>query len=173
MGLRRVRLCPAPGHPSRAVLLAGPVAYACVIGAGGRRAGKREGDGATPRGCFALLSGFYRADRGPRPRSLLPLHRLDPADGWCDDPADSRYNRAVRLPVRTGHEHLWRADRLYDLGLVVDYNVRHTRKARGSAIFVHVMAPEGTPTAGCVALRPGDLRRLLPRLARGCRLLVP
>ena len=67
---------------------------------------------------------------------------------------------------------MWREDRLYDLGLVVDYNQRRPLKGRGSAIFVHVMAPGGTPTAGCIALQPGDLGRLLPRLSRRCRILI-
>ncbi len=154
-------------------MLAGASAFPCALGAGGRRAAKREGDGATPRGAFALLSAFYRADRGPRPRCPLPLRRSTAADGWCDDAASASYNRPVRLPVAFGHERMWRDDRLYDLGLVVDYNLRGTRRGRGSAIFLHVASPDDAPTAGCVALRPADLRRLLPRLRPGCRLLVP
>lgn len=172
-GVATLRVCPTPGRPSRATLRAGSTAFPCAIGSGGRRANKREGDGATPRGAFPLLSAFYRPDRGPRPRCPLPLHRSRPADGWCDDAGSRRYNRPVRLPFGAGHERMWRDDGLYDLGLVVDYNLSRTRKGRGSAIFVHAMAPDGGPTAGCVALRPADLRRLLPRLARGCRLLVP
>ncbi len=168
-----LRVCPAPGRPNRATLRVGTALYPCAIGAGGRRAAKREGDGATPRGLFALTAAFYRADRGPRPRCPLPLRGSTPADGWCDDPADPRYNRPVRLPVKAGHERMWRDDRLYDLGVVLDYNLSPARPRRGSAIFLHVMAPDGGPTAGCVALRPGDLRRLLPRLASRCRLLVP
>ncbi len=55
---------------------------------------------------------------------------------------------------------------------MIDYNQSRPRKGRGSAIFVHVMAPDRTATAGCVALRPGDLRRLLPRLARRCTVRI-
>lgn len=172
-GIAKLRVCPAPGRRSRGTLLAGAVALPCAIGAGGRRADKREGDGATPRGTFPLLSAFYRPDRGPRPRCCLPLRRSEPADGWCDDAGHPNYNRPVRLPFGAGHERMWRDDRLYDLGLVLDHNVSRTRRGRGSAIFLHVMTPEGSPTAGCVALRPADLRRLLPRLAPRCWILVP
>ena len=35
---------------------------------------------------------------------------------------------------------------------------------RGSAVFVHLARPNRGPTAGCVALGGGELRRLLARL---------
>ncbi len=171
-GLGHLRVCPKPGHRGEAVLLAGALSLPCVIGPAGMTARKREGDGATPRGSFRLVSCFYRADRGPRPSTRLSLRATRHDDGWCDDPSDRRYNRPVRLPFAPSHESMWRPDRLYDLGIVVDYNQSRPRKHLGSAIFIHVMAPDATPTAGCVALRPGDLRRLLPRLARGCRIRI-
>lgn len=162
----------SPGARSVGRLRAGAITLPCVLGSGGLSRRKREGDGATPIGCFALKGGFFRPDRGPRPPSRLALRPSRTDDGWCDDPASGRYNRAVRLPFSSGHERLWRDDRLYDCGLVLDYNLGRPRKGRGSAIFLHVMAEAGTPTAGCVALRPGDLRRLLPRLSRHCRVVI-
>lgn len=171
-GLTLVTVRKRLGGPAAARLFAGAQSVPCVLGPGGMRRRKREGDGATPIGCFPLLGGFFRADRGPRPALRLPNRATRPDDGWCDDAGDSRYNRPVRLPVRAGHERMWRADRLYDLGLVIDYNASRPLKGRGSAIFLHVMHPEGRPTAGCVALRPADLRRLLPRLGRRCRILI-
>ena len=42
----------------------------------------------------------------------------------------------------------------------------------GSAVFLHVAPADGGPTAGCVALRPRDMARLLPRLARDARIIV-
>ena len=94
------------------------------------------------------------------------MRPLRPSDGWCDDPISAVYNQRVTLPCRAGHEKLWRADHLYDLVIVVDYNVRPRRKNRGSAIFLHCARPDFAPTEGCIALRPDDLRRLLPRLAK-------
>ena len=82
------------------------------------------------------------------------------------------YNRQVSLPCRGSHENLWRPDRLYDLVIVLDYNIHPRRKSRGSAIFLHCAPPGFAPTEGCVALRPGDLRRLLPRLAKKVRLTI-
>ncbi|UDL96654.1 L,D-transpeptidase family protein [Lichenihabitans sp. PAMC28606] len=143
-----------------------------MLGPSGMTRQKREGDGGTPIGVFAMLGGFFRSDRASRLQTAQSMQALRVTDGWCDDTTSSRYNRAVQLPVAGRHERMWREDRLYDLGVVIDYNLNPTRKGRGSAIFMHVMSPGGTPTAGCVALRPDDLRRLLPRLAPGCRLEI-
>lgn len=126
---------------------------------------KREGDRATPAGGFRLLYGFYRADRLARNATLLPMRPIRPRDGWCDDPKSALYNRRVALPFRESHEKLWRQDRLYDLVIVLDYNISPRRKGSGSAIFLHCARPDLAPTEGCIALRLDDLRRLLPRLS--------
>ena len=48
----------------------------CALGRGGLRTDKREGDGATPIGSFALRRIFYRADRLPPPATGLPVQPL-------------------------------------------------------------------------------------------------
>ena len=45
-----IRVRARPGSPTRGILLAGPLALPVVLGRGGIRANKFEGDGATPRG---------------------------------------------------------------------------------------------------------------------------
>ncbi|NLH81671.1 MAG: L,D-transpeptidase family protein, partial [Phyllobacteriaceae bacterium] len=133
---------------------------------------KREGDGATPVGRLELLSGRRRADRGSAVAAPVPLRPIRADDGWCDDVADGRYNRPVRLPCRASHEDLRREDGLYDLVFVLDWNVRRRSIGRGSAIFLHCARDDFAPTAGCIALRLADLRRLLPRLGRRTVLIV-
>jgi L,D-peptidoglycan transpeptidase YkuD (ErfK/YbiS/YcfS/YnhG family) len=145
---------------------AGPVVVRCAIGRGGIRQDKREGDRSTPGGAFRLLAGFFRQDRVLRKAWISPLRPVRPSDGWCDDPESALYNRRVVLPCRASHEKLWRADRLYDLVIILDYNIHPRRKNRGSAIFLHCARPDFAPTGGCIALRLDDLRRMLPRLAR-------
>ncbi len=133
---------------------------------------KREGDKATPVGSFRLLRGFYRPDRASRPRCRVPLEPLHADVGWCDDPASPLYNRLAALPLKAGHERMWRGDELYDVVFVLDYNMYPRRVGRGSAIFLHCARPNLAPTLGCVALRPADMRRLLPRLARRVTLII-
>jgi len=128
---------------------------------------KREGDGATPRGRYRLVEVLYRADRERRPATRLPLRAIRAGDGWCDDPADGRYNRPVALPCRAGHERMWRDDPLYDLVVVLSHNRRPRVRGRGSAVFLHVAGPGLAATQGCVALPKPALRRLLAACGPG------
>lgn len=144
----------------------------CALGRGGVRADKREGDGATPVGCFPLREALYRADRIAAPATALPLRSIAATDGWCDDPADPAYNRPVTLPHPARHERLWREDGLYDLVVVLGYNDDPPRPGAGSAIFLHAARPGLLPTEGCVALPLSDLVALVARCAPGDRLCV-
>ncbi|HUI22403.1 MAG TPA: L,D-transpeptidase family protein [Methylocella sp.] len=151
---------------------AGPITLTCALGRAGIKHTKFEGDQATPAGRFRFLASFFRSDRIPRKAWPLPMRALVPSDGWCDDPQQAAYNRRVALPRQESHEKLWRFDNLYDLIIVLDYNIHPRCKNRGSAIFLHCARPDLAPTEGCVALRPDDLRRLLPRLAKNVVLTI-
>ncbi|ALA17293.1 MULTISPECIES: L,D-transpeptidase [unclassified Chelatococcus] len=170
--LRTVRVLPRPLEASRGLLVAGHVVLPCALGKGGVTRVKREGDGATPLGRFALGVLYLRPDKGARPRSGLPARRTRPDDGWCDAPGDRRYNRPVRLPYPASHERMWREDDVYDRVLDIRYNREPIRPGRGSAIFMHLARPGFAPTAGCVALRRADLNRLLPRLGPKTLLVI-
>lgn len=172
-GLQRLligRIAAARPHEGR--LIAGTLVLRCALGRSGVTRFKREGDGATPAGALALASAWARRGRLPIARLRLPLRFVREDDLWCDDPSSQLYNRPLRAPSRLRHEELWRADRLYDIVGVLDYNIRPRVLGRGSAIFFHIATDDFSPTAGCVALRPRDMARLLPRLARGVRLVV-
>ncbi len=161
--LLRVRRRPGAA-PHLGLLTVAGITLPCALGRSGLTRFKREGDGATPVGRFALLYGHRRADRALPPGGPVPLSPIRADDGWCDDVADGRYNRPVRLPFRGSHEVMRRDDHLYDVVIVLDANVRRRVIGRGSAIFFHLARDGFEPTAGCVALRPEDMRRLLPRL---------
>lgn len=133
---------------------------------------KREGDGATPSGTFALRRVLYRADRLGRPDTGLPVQALSPEDGWSDDPADPLYNRPVTRPHPFSHETLWREDGLYDVVVVIGHNDDPVEPGRGSAVFVHVATADYAPTAGCVALAMGDLLALLRDCRPGDRIAI-
>ncbi len=141
----------------------GVLRFACALGRSGITAMKREGDGATPRGRLPVRFVLYRPDAA-RPRSTFRLGRIRRDDGWCDSPRDRNYNRPVRLPYRASAEHLWRADGLYEVVVVLGYNDVPRVRNRGSAIFMHVARGNFEPTEGCIALRARDLRRLLASL---------
>lgn len=146
--------------------------YPCLLGHGGISANKREGDGATPSGCFPLRRVLYRPDRLAPPRTRLPLAPLTPRDGWCDDPADPLYNQQIRQPFNGRFEILWREDRIYDVIVVLGYNDAPPLPGRGSAIFLHLSAPDRRPTEGCVALEPKHLLEILKGCDPRARLFV-
>ena len=61
---------------------------------------------------------------------------------------------------------MWREDGLYDLVVILGHNDAPVIPGHGSAIFLHVMSPEGLPTAGCVALTRDHLLSVLAAVDR-------
>jgi L,D-peptidoglycan transpeptidase YkuD (ErfK/YbiS/YcfS/YnhG family) len=168
----QVRVHARPGAPTQGILVAGSLQVRVALGRAGVRAAKREGDGATPRGCFRPLRLWWRFDRAPCPQTLLPVRRIGPTDGWCEDAEDRRYNRPIRIAEGSSADRLWRQDHLYDLVVEIDHNTRPRVARRGSAVFIHVARPGLAPTAGCVALRKKDLRQLIRRVDRNTRIFI-
>ncbi len=160
------------GSPTRGWLTAGAWVLPVALGRGSIKANKREGDRATPYGIFHPVRLWWRPDRLPRPSTQLPVRRIGPSDGWCEDPKDRRYNRPVQVVPGSKADRLARADALYDLIVEIDHNTRPRIAGRGSAVFIHVARPGFTPTAGCIALTAPALRRLLARLSRRTRIVV-
>ncbi len=172
MPLLRVLIVTRPGERSRGWLLAGQMRFPVALGRAGIKANKFEGDGATPRGVFHPVRVWWRADRVARPRTLLPARRIHPADAWCEDPEDRRYNRPFRRTEGEPGDRLWRADHLYDLIVELDHNTRPRVAGRGSAVFIHLARPKFGPTAGCVGLRPRALQSLLRGLSKRTRIVI-
>ena len=144
--------------------------YPSTIGRSGITDRKREGDGATPRGVHRIVGMLYRPDRMARPADwALPIR---PGDLWSDAPGEPDYNMMVRAPYGGSHERLRRADPLYDLVILTDWNWPYPVKGRGSAIFLHQWRRPGYPTEGCVALRRDHLREIARRIRFATRLIV-
>jgi L,D-peptidoglycan transpeptidase YkuD (ErfK/YbiS/YcfS/YnhG family) len=144
--------------------------YPCSIGAGGLSAFKQEGDGATPTGVHRIVGLMYRPDRMARPTSwAVPI---SPRDLWSDDPGRDDYNQLVSKPYSGSHESLRRADPLYDLILITDWNWPYAVPHRGSCIFMHQWRRPHYPTAGCIAFRRDHLRRIVQGISYGSRLIV-
>ncbi|WP_281980892.1 L,D-transpeptidase family protein [Thalassorhabdomicrobium marinisediminis] len=140
------------------------------VGKGGITDHKVEGDGATPRGTHRIVGMFYRPDRITPPAPwAMPI---GPRDLWSDASGQADYNHHVRAPYPYSHEKLRRADPLYDLVLVTDWNWPDAEAGKGSAIFIHRWRKPGHPTEGCIGLRPADLRWIAERVTPASRLIV-
>jgi L,D-peptidoglycan transpeptidase YkuD (ErfK/YbiS/YcfS/YnhG family) len=67
---------------------------------------------------------------------------------------------------------MWREDELYDALVVIGYNIEPVIPGAGSAIFLHVAAPDFAPTAGCIAVEKEILLGLLPLLGPGSKITI-
>ena len=73
--------------------------------------------------------------------------------GWCDDPKSKDYNKLVNLPFNYSYEKLYKKENVYDILLVLNYNMAPTKKNKGSAIFIHVAKKNYKKTEGCIGLK--------------------
>ena len=123
---------------------------------------KKEGDGRTPSGIYDLKKAFgYFVDV----TTGLDYEIVHADDIWVDDAASPDYNRWVKAPTQAASfEQLKRADHLYELAAVIEYNTKPVTPGAGSAIFMHIWRRYDHPTAGCVALSERHLRRILKYL---------
>ena len=129
---------------------------------------KREGDGRSPAGVFALGTAFGYAGQAS---TGLPYAQMQ-SDSWCMDVPDSPlYNRIVEArevgqaavagstePMRLDLHR--QGDPRYRLGLVIEHNADNVPRA-GSCIFAHLWRKPGEVTAGCTAMADADMEALL------------
>ena len=163
MSLTEILVRPAPGNPRQAIVQAGSLSFRAALGRSGRTSRKKEGDGATPIAAMKLLRGYYRHHHLTGGQGvMLPMLPIRNDLLWCDAPEDANYNRPVRTPFARSHEKMMRADHLYDICLVMDWNISSRKRHRGSAIFFHLARPGYLPTEGCIAIKRRDMQRLLP-----------
>ena len=81
------------------------------------------------------------------------------------------YNKLIKYPFKYKSEKLFRADNIYDIILVLNFNMSPIIKYKGSAIFIH--CDSGSEhTQGCVSLKKRDILRILPNLSLQSRLIV-
>jgi L,D-peptidoglycan transpeptidase YkuD (ErfK/YbiS/YcfS/YnhG family) len=75
------------------------------------------------------------------------------------------------LPTEYSHERFFRKDNVYDLVLVLNYNMRPIIKNKGSAIFIHI-AKKNQKTAGCIALNKMDLVNLIKKIDKKTKIKI-
>ena len=132
----------------------------CAIGKKGIGFKKKEGDLVTPQGQFKIKFVLYRKDR-VKISTKLKMKVIKKNMGWCDDPTSSHYNKLIKLPFIYKHEKLFKKENIYDIILVINYNMSPIKKNKGSAIFIHVAKRNFKKTEGCIAIKKPDLIKLL------------
>ena len=133
----------------------------CAVGKRGINFKKKEGDFITPIGQYKIKYILYRKDRIKKIQSKLKKITIKKNMGWCDDPKSKQYNKLVNLPFSYGYEQLFKKENIYDIILVLNYNMNPIKKNKGSAIFLHVAKRNFSPTLGCIAISKKNLIFLL------------
>ena len=132
----------------------------CAVGKRGISIKKKEGDFITPKGTFKIREIFYRKDRVQNLITRLKKTVIRKNMGWCDDPKSKKYNKLVYFPFKHSAEKLYRSENIYDIILVLNFNMNPVKKNKGSAIFIHVAKKSFQPTQGCIALNKFELIKL-------------
>jgi L,D-peptidoglycan transpeptidase YkuD (ErfK/YbiS/YcfS/YnhG family) len=146
--------------------------FRCALGKAGIKKKKKEGDNITPQGTFKIIRVYYRRDKIKNIKTSIKKKEIKKNIGWCDDPFSNSYNREIKLPSKFSHEKLYRKDNLYDLILVLNYNINPIIKNKGSAIFIHIAKKKYEPTSGCIALKKKDLVELLKNIKKNTKIKI-
>ena len=144
--------------------------FKCALGKAGVGTKKKEGDNITPKGTYKIVNMYYRKDRIKKISSEFRLTKITKKMGWCDDPNSKYYNQLIKLPTQYTHEKFFRKDNIYDLVLVLDYNMKPIIKNKGSAIFIHIAREK--KTLGCIALKKVDLINLIKKIDKKTKIKI-
>ena len=146
--------------------------FRCALGKAGIGKKKIEGDNITPKGTFNIVKIYYRADRVKKMPSKFRLIKITKKMGWCDDPNSKDYNQLINLPTKYTYEKLYRKDNVYDLLIVLNYNIMPTIKNKGSAIFIHIARKNYKKTSGCIALKKNHLTKLIKTIEKNTKVII-
>ena len=146
--------------------------FRCALGKGGIKQKEREGDFITPKGKFKLIKIYYRSDRIKKISSTLKKIKIKKNMGWCDDVSSNYYNKQIKINKKISHEKLHRKDNVYDIIVVLNYNLNPIIKGKGSAIFLHVAKKNYNKTQGCIALKKNELLSLVSKIKKNTQIRI-
>ena len=143
----------------------------CSIGKRGIGSKKKEGDLITPKGKYKIKYILYRNDR-VKIQSKIKKIIIKKNMGWCDDPNSKNYNKLIRLPSACKHEKLHKKENVYDIIIVLNYNMNPVVKNKGSAIFIHVAKKNYKKTEGCIAVKKVHLLKIVKKMKINTKVFI-
>ena len=146
--------------------------FKCALGKAGIGNKKIEGDNITPKGTFKIVKIYYRKDRIKKINSKFNLIKIIKKMGWCDDPNNKNYNQLIKIPSKYSYERLFRKENIYDLIIVLNYNMNPVIKNKGSAIFIHIAKKRFQPTEGCIAISKKNLLYLIRNISKNTKIKI-
>ena len=145
--------------------------YKCALGKNGIAKRKREGDKKTPAGLFSLGKVYYRKDKIRNLKTNLKKIVIKKKMAWCDDPNNKFYNKLTFTNDKS-KEKLYRKDNLYNIIVVINYNIKPIIKNKGSAIFIHLARKNYSGTMGCIGLKKKDLLDILKTVNKRTKIKI-
>jgi len=146
--------------------------FRCALGKAGIKNKTKEGDNITPKGSYKAIKLFYRNDKVSKIKTILKKFKIKKNMGWCDDVSSNYYNKQIKINKKISHEKLHRKDNLYDIVVVLNYNINPIIKEKGSAIFLHVAKKNYNKTQGCIALKKNDLLNLISKIKNNTQIKI-
>ena len=146
--------------------------FRCALGKNGIKKKVIEGDFVTPKGKYKLIKIYYRPDRIKKINSPLKKVMIKKNMGWCDDVNSKYYNKQIKINDKISHEKLYRKDSLYDILVVLNYNLNPIIRGKGSAIFLHVAKKNYSKTQGCIALKRNELLNLVSKIKKSTQIRI-
>ena len=144
----------------------------CAVGKRGIGNKKREGDLITPKGHYKIKYLLYRKDRIKKIQTNLRKVVIKKNMGWCDDPKSKKYNKLIKTPFGYNYEKLYKKENIYDIILVLNYNMSPIKKNKGSAIFIHVAKKNYRKTEGCVAINKISLLKIVKEIKKNTSIKI-
>lgn len=145
--------------------------YKCALGKNGIAKRKKEGDKKTPSGLFSLGKVYYRKDKIRNLKTNLKKIVIKKKMAWCDDPNNKFYNKLTFTNDKS-KEKLYRKDNLYNIIVVINYNIKPIIKNKGSAIFIHLARKNYSGTMGCIGLKKKDLLDILKTVKKQTKIKI-
>jgi len=131
---------------------------------------KKEGDGRTPAGIFAL-GGAMGYDSTVQKNPKQAYRQITTRDLWVEDTKSPHYNKHLILDHEPTTEwekkaQMRQGDHAHSLKLFIKHNTGdQTVAGKGSSIFFHIWRGGGSkPTAGCTTMSESALRSMIAKV---------
>ena len=120
---------------------------------------RKEGDGTTPLGAYPISFAFGFPSSV---NTKLPYKQIQKTSYWSGE--KNTYNTWVESPTKISGERLYSYKICYEKALAIGFNQNPVVFGRGSAIFLHIKAPDTWESSGCITIEKQAMEELLPLL---------
>tara|TARA_B110000240_G_C13264715_1_gene353169 strand:- start:427 stop:669 length:243 start_codon:yes stop_codon:yes gene_type:complete len=78
----------------------------------------------------------------------------------------------IKFPFDLSAEKLWLKKNIYDVIIIINYNMEPAIKNKGSAIFLHIAKKDYETTEGCIAVTKEDMKLLASKINNKTKIII-